>query len=33
VEVKDLLTPWPGLFPKSGVMNNVVAGGGVIFRF
>jgi len=33
VEVKDLLTPWPGLFPKSGVMNNVVAGAGVVFRF
>ena len=33
VEVRDLLTPWPGLFPKSGVMNNVVAGAGVVFRF
>jgi hypothetical protein len=33
VEVKDLLTPWPGLFPKSGVMNNVVAGAGVVFKF
>jgi hypothetical protein len=33
VEVKDLITPWPGLFLKSGVMNNVVAGAGVVFRF
>jgi len=32
-EVKDLITPWPGLFLKSGVMNNVVAGGGVVFKF
>jgi len=33
MEVKDLITPWPGLFPKSGVMNNVVAGAGVVFKF
>lgn len=33
VEVKDLLTPWPGLLPKSGVMNNVVAGAGVVLKF
>jgi hypothetical protein len=33
IEVKDLLTPWPSLFPKSGVMNNVVAGAGVVFKF
>ena len=33
MEVKDLITPWPGLFPKSGIMNNVVAGAGVVFKF
>ena len=33
MEVKDLITPWPGLFPKSGVMNNVITGGGVVFKF
>jgi hypothetical protein len=33
IEVKDLLTPWPSLFPKSGVMNNVVAGAGLVFKF
>jgi len=33
VEVKDLITPWPSLFLKSGVMQNAIAGGGVVFKF
>jgi hypothetical protein len=32
-EVKDLITPWPSLFPKSGVMQNLLFGGGVVFKF
>ena len=32
-EVKDLITPWPSVFPKSGVMNNVLFGGGVLLKF
>jgi hypothetical protein len=32
-EVKDLITPWPSVFPKSGVMNNVLFGGGVVLKF
>jgi hypothetical protein len=33
IELKDLITPWPSLFPKSGVMQNFVFGGGVVFKF
>jgi hypothetical protein len=33
VELKDLITPWPSLFPKSGVMQNFLFGGGVVFKF
>jgi hypothetical protein len=33
IDLKDLITPWPSLFPKSGVMQNFVFGGGVVFKF
>jgi len=33
IAVKDLVTPWPSILPKSGVMNNVLVGGGVVLRF
>ena len=33
IELKDLITPWPSLFLKSGVMQNFVFGGGVVFKF
>jgi len=33
VDLKDLITPWPSLFPKSGVMQNFLFGGGVVFKF
>jgi hypothetical protein len=33
VEAKDLLTPWPSLVRGSGVMNNVLVGGGLVLRF
>ena len=33
IQVKDLITPWPSPFPKSGAMNNVLVGGGLMLRF
>jgi hypothetical protein len=33
VELKDLITAWPSVFPKSGVMQNFLFGGGVVFKF
>lgn len=33
IELKDLITPWPSVFVKSGVMQNFVFGGGVVFKF
>lgn len=33
MDLKDLITPWPSVFPKSGVMQNFVFGGGVVFKF
>jgi len=30
---RTFLTPWPSLFLTVGVMQNAIAGGGVVFKF